>query len=109
MSYSLFLGCTIPTRQMNYEQSAREVAKVLGIEFIDDGYGCCGFPLEPIDEIKALAMAAANLQKAAESGRDVIALCSACGGQALVYRHARNDHAVRAALEQPDQHLARDE
>ena len=79
MSYSLFLGCTIPTRQMNYEQSAREVAKVLGIEFIDGGYGCCGFPLEPIDEIKALAMAAANLQKAAESGRDVVALCSACG------------------------------
>lgn len=79
MSYSLFLGCTIPTRQMNYEQSAREVAKVLGIEFIDGEYGCCGFPLEPVDEVKALAMAAANLQKAAKSGRDVVALCSACG------------------------------
>ncbi|MCX6642589.1 MAG: CoB--CoM heterodisulfide reductase iron-sulfur subunit B family protein [Candidatus Bathyarchaeota archaeon] len=79
MIYSLFLGCTIPTRQMNYEQSAREVAKVLGIEFIDGEYGCCGFPLEPIDEIKALAMAAANLQKVSESGRDVVALCSACG------------------------------
>lgn len=79
MSYSVFLGCTIPTRQMNYEQSAREVAKTLGIELLDDVYGCCGFPLEPVDEVKALAMAAANIKITSNSGRDLVALCSACG------------------------------
>jgi len=79
MIYSVFLGCTIPTRQMNYEQSAREVAKSLGIELLDDVYGCCGFPLEPVDEVKALAMAAANIKKASNSNRDLVALCSACG------------------------------
>ena len=79
MRYSLFLGCTIPTRQMNYEQSAREVAKVLGIEFVDGGYGCCGFPVEPVDEIKALSMAAANLKIASASGDTLVTLCSACG------------------------------
>jgi heterodisulfide reductase subunit B len=79
MRYGLFLGCTIPTRQMNYEQSAREVVKVLGIEFVDGVYGCCGFPVEPVDEVKALSMAAANLKIASASGDTLVTLCSACG------------------------------
>ncbi len=79
MRYGLFLGCTIPTRQMNYEQSAREVAKVLGIEFIDGDYGCCGFPVESVDEVKAFSMAAANLKIASASGDVLVTLCSACG------------------------------
>jgi heterodisulfide reductase subunit B len=79
MKYTVFLGCTIPSRQMNYEQSARAVAKALGIELVDADYGCCGFPIEPIDEVKALSMAAMNLRKAQEKGLDVVALCSACG------------------------------
>jgi len=79
MKYTVFLGCTIPSRQMNYEQSARAVARALGIELVDTDYGCCGFPIEPIDEIKALSMSAMNLVKAKEKGLDVVALCSACG------------------------------
>lgn len=79
MKYTVFLGCTIPSRQMNYEQSARAVARALGIELVEDDYGCCGFPIEPIDEVKALSMAATNLLKAQETGLDVVALCSACG------------------------------
>ena len=64
---------------MNYEQSAREVAKVLGVEFVDGGYGCCGFPVEPVDEVKALSMAAANLKIASGSCDALVTLCSACG------------------------------
>jgi heterodisulfide reductase subunit B len=79
MKYSIFLGCTIPTRQMNYEQSARAVAKELGIDVVDAAFGCCGFPVEPVDEVKALGMAATNLKRASEVGNDVVALCSACG------------------------------
>ncbi len=79
MKYSLFLGCTIPARQVNYEQSAREVAKALGIELVDGAYGCCGFPVEALDEVKALAMATANLGVAARSGLGLVTLCSACG------------------------------
>jgi len=79
MKYSVFLGCTIPSRQVNYEQSARAVVQALGIELIEAGYGCCGFPVEPVDEIKALSMAALNLVKAYESGLDLVSLCSACG------------------------------
>lgn len=79
MRYQLFLGCTIPARQSNYEQSARRVAEELGIELVDNDFGCCGFPVEPLDQTKALAMAAVNLKKATAEGNDVVALCSACG------------------------------
>ena len=79
MRYSLFLGCTIPVRQMNYELSARVVSKTLGIDLVDGGFGCCGFPVQPVDEARALSMAAFNLKKAAEKGLDVVTLCSACG------------------------------
>lgn len=79
MRYSLFLGCTIPARQMNYEQSARAVAKAIGVELVDLDFGCCGFPIEPVDEVKALSMAAMNLKKGEGKGLDVLTLCSACG------------------------------
>ena len=79
MRYALFLGCTIPARQMNYEQSARAVAKALDIDLVDLDFGCCGFPIEPVDEVKALSMAAVNLKKGEEEGFDIVTLCSACG------------------------------
>jgi len=79
LKYSVFLGCTIPARQVNYEQSARKVSEALGIELVEAEYGCCGFPVEPIDETKALAMAAVNLKLAEETGLPVVTLCSACG------------------------------
>jgi len=79
MKYTIFLGCTIPSRQMNYEQSSRAVAKALGIELVEADFGCCGFPLEPVDEVKALSMAAMNLKKGHETGLNVVTLCSACG------------------------------
>lgn len=78
MRRAVFLGCTIPARQINYEQSSRAVAEILGVELVDADFGCCGFPIEPLDEVKALSMAAMNLKKAAEVGLDVVALCSAC-------------------------------
>ncbi len=79
MKYAVFLGCTIPSRQMNYEQSSRAIAKALGIEFVEADFGCCGFPLEPLDEVKALSMAAMNLKMGHETGFDIVTLCSACG------------------------------
>ncbi len=79
MKYQLFLGCTIPARQANYEQSARRVADALEIELVDTEFGCCGFPIESIDETKALSMAAMNLKKASKTKDPVVSLCSACG------------------------------
>ncbi len=50
----------------------------MGIEFVDLPFGCCGFPLEPLDRVRSLAMAAYNLMLASREGLDIATLCSAC-------------------------------
>ena len=79
MKYALFLGCTVPIRNMNYELSTRKVAEKLGIEFVDSNdFACCGFPLKGMDQHTALLMAARNLATAEAMGLDICALCTAC-------------------------------
>jgi len=78
MKYALFLGCTIPSRALNYELSTRKVAEALGIELVNLDFGCCGFPIVAVDEIKAFALAATNLSIAKEHNLPILALCSAC-------------------------------
>ena len=79
MRYMLFLGCTIPVRAQNYEMAAREVAKKLGIEFIDlEDFSCCGFPVKSTSKEASLLIAARNLAIAAERGGKICTLCNAC-------------------------------
>jgi len=79
MRYALFLGCTVPARSRNYEVSARKVAAALGIELVDlEDFGCCGFPLRPVNAEAARLMAVRTLCIAEEHGLDVCTLCSAC-------------------------------
>lgn len=78
MRYALFLGCTIPVRAMDYELSARNVLKALGIKVMDLDFGCCGFPIEAVEEEKALTLAASNLALAERRGLGVLTLCNAC-------------------------------
>ena len=77
--YSLFLGCTIPARGRNYEVSARNVARKLGLDLVDlEGFVCCGFPIKNSDQGSALILGAYNLALAREKGLDVCTLCSSC-------------------------------
>ena len=77
----LFLGCTVPVRNLNYELSARKVAAALGLELVDDtALGCCGFPLKSADQQAALVIAARALARAAQQDLPLVALCSACAG-----------------------------
>jgi len=79
--YTLFIGCTISVRGLNYELSARKVAEKLGIEFVDiQEFSCCGFPLSSIHHNSAVAIAARNLALANAKNLDIITLCSACTG-----------------------------
>lgn len=91
MEYQIFLGCTIPVRQVNYEISARKVASALDIELIDRDFGCCGFPVEGIDEVKALGMSSINILKAAEMQEPLVTLCSACGEMLSKTKHVLSD------------------
>ena len=79
MKYALFLGCTIPVRAQNYELSAREVAKIVGIDFLDlPEFSCCGFPVKSSNHEASLLIAARNLAIAAERKEKVCTLCNAC-------------------------------
>lgn len=79
MKYALFLGCTISIREQNYEMATREVAKKLGIEFIDvEDFSCCGFPIRPTSAEASLLIAARNLAIAAEISEKICTLCNAC-------------------------------
>ena len=81
MKYALFLGCTIPVRSQNYEMSAREVAKVIGLELVDlPDFSCCGFPVKSSSVEASLVLAARNLAIAAEKKLDICTLCNACTG-----------------------------
>jgi len=79
-SYALFLGCTIPARQPNYELSARKALAKLGIELIDlANMTCCAPPpVQSIDLETSLAIAAYNICLAEEADLNLITLCSGC-------------------------------
>ena len=79
-SYALFLGCTIPARQPNYELSARKSLAKLGIELVDlANMTCCAPPpVQSIDLETGLAVAAYNICLAEEADLNVVTLCSGC-------------------------------
>jgi heterodisulfide reductase subunit B len=78
--YALFLGCTIPARQPNYELSARKSLEKLGIELVDlaNMTCCCPPPVQSIDLETSLAVAAYNISLAEEANLGIVTLCSGC-------------------------------
>jgi len=80
MKYSFFLGCLIPAREPNYENSVRKIAPELGIELVEmEGANCCApFSIQSVDYASWLALAARNLCIAEEMGLDILTLCNDC-------------------------------
>ena len=78
--YAIFLGCTIPARQPNYELSARKTLEKLGVELIDlDNFSCCcPPPIQSINLESSQAIAAYNICLAEEAGLDILTLCNGC-------------------------------
>ena len=79
MKYALFLGCTVPTRGLNYDVATRSVAKELGIEFWDStDFVCCGYPIHSADHNTFFSLGARNICVAEEAGLDLVTVCNAC-------------------------------
>ena len=100
MKYAFFLGCTVPVRNLNYELSARWVAKTLGLELVDlEDFQCCGFPLKSVHFFDSLVIAARNLALAEKAGLPVCTLCSACGGSLSEANHLlQHNKEIRAQV-----------
>jgi heterodisulfide reductase subunit B2 len=89
MEALLYLGCTVPVRNLNYELSARLTARELGIHFRDlEAFGCCGFPVKSLDVRQTTLIAARNLALAEKEGVEICALCNACVGTLTETAHA---------------------
>jgi heterodisulfide reductase subunit B len=79
MEYALFLGCTVPTRGINYDVATRSVSKVLGIDFWDStDFVCCGYPMHAVDHKTFLSLGARNICVAEEKELDIVTVCNAC-------------------------------
>ena len=78
--YAIFLGCTIPARQPNYELSARKTLEKLGVELVDlDNFSCCcPPPIQSINLESSQAIAAYNICLAEEASLDILTLCNGC-------------------------------
>jgi heterodisulfide reductase subunit B len=98
--YTLFLGCTVPVRALNYEISARKVAKHLGLHLFDvPDFSCCGYPIKSIHRYAYLLMAARNLALAEKKGLPLCTLCSACCGSLTEANHEiQGDEKLRKRI-----------
>lgn len=93
MRYSLFLGCTTPSKGRAYELSARRVLSALGVEYDDvSDFACCGFPIKPASFEASMIASLRNIAISEELGyTSMISLCSGCTVQMveaqMEYRH----------------------
>ncbi len=100
-SYALFLGCTIPARQPNYELSARKALAKLGIELVDlaNMTCCCPPPIQSVDLETSLAVAAYNICLAEEADLNTVTLCSGCfESLAMTNAMLKNDEQLKAKI-----------
>lgn len=80
MKYAFFLGCLVPAREPNYENSVRKIARELGVELVEmDGANCCApFSVQSVDYMSWLALAARNLCIAEQMELNILTLCNDC-------------------------------
>ncbi len=80
MKTAVYWGCVIPTMQYSYEMSIREIMPHLGIELVDlDNASCCGTPVQSVNMVAAVYLAARNIAIAQKMGfKDLLAVCNGC-------------------------------
>jgi heterodisulfide reductase subunit B len=80
-TYSLYLGCLIPSRYPGIEISSRKVLDKLGIELVDlKNTTCCPnqMAIKSTDDYAWELLAARNLTIAEAVGFDILTLCNGC-------------------------------
>jgi heterodisulfide reductase subunit B len=80
MKASYYPGCALHGTALEYDESARAVARLLDVELIDlPDWNCCGASsAHATDEALALNLAARNLTIAETQGMDLMVPCAAC-------------------------------
>lgn len=94
MKYAFFLGCLIPAREPQYENSVRKIAPELGIELVEmKGANCCApFGIQSLDYASWLALAARNICIAEQMGLNIVTLCNDCYESLLAANTILKEH-----------------
>ena len=88
MEFTLFLGCNIPARVSQYEDSTNAVCRKLNIDLEElEQFNCCGYPMRNIDEKAFLLSAARNLALAEKKQKPMMVLCKCCYGSLTLARY----------------------
>ena len=80
MKASYYPGCALHGTALEYDESARAVAKLLDVELVElPDWNCCGASsAHATDEALAFNLAVRNLTIAGTQGMDLIVPCAAC-------------------------------
>jgi len=98
MKVAVYWGCVIPTSQYAYEMSVREIMPHLGVELVDlDNTSCCGTPVQSVNMVAAVYLAARNIAIAEKMGfSDLLVVCNGCHLSLFEAVHfLKNDEKLR--------------
>ena len=90
MTFSYYPGCTLRTKALELDRTARAAAQVLGITLEEiPEWQCCGgvYPMAK-DEIATKLSSVRTLAAARDLGNDLVTICSACHN---VLKQVNND------------------
>jgi len=97
----LYLGCNIPLKAPDIEQSFRKIFPVLGIEPVDlQGASCCpAWGTAPSFDLNTwCAISSRNITIAEEQGVDIMTGCNSCFGVLSEAKHFLEDTERRKAV-----------
>lgn len=89
MEVSFYPGCSLESSAKEYQSSAEEVCKQLGIELIEiEDWNCCGaLEVSSLNPTLSLALPARNLKIASEGSDKLVVACNACLNNLLTVQH----------------------
>ncbi|MHA2621448.1 MAG: CoB--CoM heterodisulfide reductase iron-sulfur subunit B family protein [bacterium JZ-2024 1] len=96
--YAYYPGCSLESVAVSYDESARKVARALGVDLVElKDWSCCGATAYfNIDELLSYALTARNLALAQKEGLPLVVPCSGCFKNLLFTDyHFRKDGDLR--------------
>lgn len=97
----LYLGCNIPLKHPDIEQSFRKIIPEFGVEPVDlEGAGCCpAWGTAPSFDLAAwCALSSRNITIAEEKGVDIITGCNSCFGILSEAKHFLEDKELKTKV-----------
>jgi len=87
LKYSYFPGCKISGQLSEYGLSTESLMTLLGIEWVDLQFNCCGYPIRHQNMEASIFSAARNLALAEHAHLDIMTPCKCCFGNLKHSQH----------------------